>query len=277
MKNTLLILLLLVTFGYAGACNLADATLISVTPGPGTDTTINVRVCFGGGVTGTVNGADGDTRTIAFGWFSQSPTFSMTSFSPDTITGPYTGCKMPGASIGPLGPPFNDQETVFYSDPGYYGYEPCASTPFTCVTSTGLCGQISRNCIIFSFVVSEMPDSMRVFGVEGGGNAIAGCYPDSDMLLDFRTLRLDQESDPFYDVPEKEELEPRVISVGNGQIRVYSPAVGRFPIELITIDGRTVTVKSELQIGENTIYVDNLPRGILFTKIGRTYQKHLVL
>ena len=29
---------------------------------------------------------------------------------------------------------------------------------------------------------------MRVFGVEGGGNAIAGCYPDSDMLIDFGHL-----------------------------------------------------------------------------------------
>jgi hypothetical protein len=36
-----------------------------------------------------------------------------------------------------------------------------------------------------------MPDSVRVYGVEGGGNPVAGCYPDADMMINFTTLAVE--------------------------------------------------------------------------------------
>ena len=105
---------------FALACNLSVAgpTFI-VTPIAGTpDTMITFDVCIGGGVTGTTNGADGDTRTFSFGWYSTNSSFSVLSFSPSSVTGIFTGCTMPGSIVGPLGS-FGTQDNVFYFDPGY--------------------------------------------------------------------------------------------------------------------------------------------------------------
>ncbi len=172
------------------ACNLSQVgPNFTVTPGPGPDTTIAFQVCFGGGVTGTTNGANGDTRSIAFGWFDANPGFNVVSFLPLNITGASTGCTMPGNNFGAIpAAPYFTQGTVLYIDPGYYGIPPCVTTPFTCITSTAACGTVFQQCINFSFVVSQVPDSMRVFGVEGGGNAIAGCYPNADMLIIFNPV-----------------------------------------------------------------------------------------
>jgi hypothetical protein len=94
-----------------------------------------------------------------------------------------------------MGDPFFSEDNIFFIDPGYYGYQPCNSTPFQCVGSTAACGNISSQCITFSFVVNQMPDSLRVFGVEGGGNAQGGCRYESDMMIDLSTLPVD-----WYDV-----------------------------------------------------------------------------
>jgi hypothetical protein len=40
----------------------------------------------------------------------------------------------------------------------------------------------------YSVIVNDLPDSVRVFGAEGGGNPVAGCYPHADMLIDFTIL-----------------------------------------------------------------------------------------
>ena len=51
-----------------------------------------------------------------------------------------------------------------------------------------MCGNVYSQCTNFTFVTNVLPDSIRVFGVEGDGNPIAGCYPNSDMLINFNAL-----------------------------------------------------------------------------------------
>jgi hypothetical protein len=49
-----------------------------------------------------------------------------------------------------------------------------------------------------------MPDSLRLFGIEGAGNPVAGCYPNNDMLIDF-AIALNVDWGEFYltDLPGK--------------------------------------------------------------------------
>lgn len=145
---------------------------------------------MGWGVTGVANGADSDTRSISFGWKTHRTGFLIRAFSPDSVTSGrgFNNCTMPGTSIGAQGPPYNSQGTVLYIDPGYYGIEPCFTQPYACVISTPLCGNIGQTCTNFLFQVNKIPDSVRVYGVEGAGNPVDGCYPDADMNFDFTTL-----------------------------------------------------------------------------------------
>lgn len=188
MKNRfyLYLLFMLLFSNNLISCNLSSYTLKSITgTGPFTITT---TLCVGGGITGTTKGADNDTRSIAFSFYSSDPTFAISSFLPANITGSSSGCTMPGFSVGPLAAPFNSDGTIYYTDPGYYGIAPCTTTPFQCITSTALCGDVTSQCIDFIFTTNVLPDSIRAFGVEGGGNPIAGCYPDADMQIKFNSL-----------------------------------------------------------------------------------------
>lgn len=185
---SLALLLFLFPAGSVQGCNLTDLTLNSVTPGPGSNTTIVMTGCYGYGRTGAAKGADNDTRSVGFGWYSTDPLFSVVSFDPATMVGTFSGCTMPGYNLGPAGPPYNSQGTVLYVDPGYYGLPPCVTQPYGCVTSTAQCGDIGQQCVTYTFVVSGAPDSVRIFGAEGGGNPVAGCYPNADMMIDFTTL-----------------------------------------------------------------------------------------
>ncbi|MFN8398034.1 MAG: HYR domain-containing protein, partial [Bacteroidia bacterium] len=144
---------------------------------------ISVRLDVGSGRTGALLGADGDTRTIAFGFYKACTTLTVNSFSPNQITGTFTGCTMPGMNVGAQGAPFNSQETVMYVDPGYYGFGTCVTRPFECISTTALCGNVATHSYNFTFRTNIMPDSIRVFGVEGAGNPIGGCYPQTDLLL----------------------------------------------------------------------------------------------
>ncbi|MEM0996928.1 MAG: T9SS type A sorting domain-containing protein [Bacteroidota bacterium] len=145
--------------------------------------TIYTTVCIGGGLTGINTGAGGDTREIAFGFFSSTiDTINIITFSPMIITGDSTGCSWFGFDFMPQGAPFNSQATVGFID--LFG---CA-TGYQCINSTMLCGQAHAQCTQFTFTVDALPDSARVFGPEGAGNPVAGCYPDPDMLLDFTIL-----------------------------------------------------------------------------------------
>jgi hypothetical protein len=175
------------------ACNLSAISLCGIT-GSAPNISICLRVCSGYGRTGTTKGADNDTRSISFGWYDTPPAgFTINSFTPPNITSArgFSNCTMPGINIGPQGPPYNSAGTVIYVDPGYYGAPPCVTQPFGCVTSTALCGNAAQQCVNYTFVVNRMPDSVRVYGVEGGGNPVAGCYPDADMMINFTTLAVE--------------------------------------------------------------------------------------
>lgn len=144
---------------------------------------IGLRLDVGSGRTGVQYGADGDTRSITFAFYKACTTITVNSYSPSQITGAFTNCTMPGMNLGPQGMPFNSQATIIYLDPGYYGIPPCVNQPFACISTTALCGNVATNTYNFTFRTSIMPDSIRVFGVEGNGNPLAGCYPDVDMTF----------------------------------------------------------------------------------------------
>jgi hypothetical protein len=183
----------------AKACNLAEVTLCGVYKSPllnasfPADSMICLRLAVGWGKTGTQLGADSDTRSLSFGWSTHRPPFTIRAFTPDYITSGrgFSNCTMAGSNIGPQGPPYNSHGTVIYIDPGYYGFAPCVTQPFACVTSTALCGNIGQTFYDFRFQVNKIPDSVRVYGIEGGGNPIDGCYPDGDMSFNFTTLAVE--------------------------------------------------------------------------------------
>lgn len=177
-----LIFCFLLINAYSFSCNLSDLTLLSITgTGPYTTT---VRLCVGYGRTGATSGSDGATRTIAFGIY-RAGGITVSSFLPADITSPrgFALCTMSGVDIGAQGPPFNSDATIMYVDPGYYGVAPCVTQPFCCNTTTALCGNVAQGCINFTFVTNNCWDSIRVFGVEGDGNPVAGCMPNPDMIL----------------------------------------------------------------------------------------------
>jgi hypothetical protein len=170
------------------ACNLTDLTLNSVAPGPGENYTITLTGCYGYGMTGSTKGADSDTRTVALAWYSTSPAFQIVNFSPPDMVGTYSGCTMPGNNMGPQGTPYNSQGTLLYIDPGYYMIPPCVDQPYGCVSSTAMCGELGQQCVTYIVEVTMVPDSVRIFGAEGSGNPVAGCYPHADMMVDFTLL-----------------------------------------------------------------------------------------
>ena len=171
------------------ACNLTFTNLISLDLS-GPNPVVNARLCIGAGRTGPLNGADGDTFDFAWGFYGDNGgPVNILNFTPAAITSSFTNCTMLGYDVGAAPfPPFFSQGTLYYAM-DIYADPDCATGPgFTCITSSALCGPEHQQCINFSFTLSEVPDSIRVFGVEGGGNPSAGCYPNPDMLLDFTSL-----------------------------------------------------------------------------------------
>ena len=180
-----LFLLLLLLSSSTFACNLSELTNWSWTA-VGSEWRLTFRLDVGRGVSGVTRGADDDTRTISFATYGPG---TLLRFDPIDITGTVTGCTMPGFSMGPqLQAPFTCDNLLMYIDPGYYGYQPCLSTPFACVTSTAMCGNVGVESNVFNLYFDCMPDSLVVFGVEGNGGAVAGCFPNADMRLDFSTF-----------------------------------------------------------------------------------------
>lgn len=185
-KHTLLCLISLCLISLAQcilpssikACDRAELTLDSVVC-EGGNYRIYVELCLGGGITGTAKGADADTRTMGFGFYTSAASMAIHSFSPASITGDSSGISMPGAIVGPG--PFGTQEFLLYLDPN-------GSNGFMCVSSTNQCGNLHTQCDQYSFLVDVIPDSIRLFGAEGNGNAFGGCYPNSDMVISMTSI-----------------------------------------------------------------------------------------
>lgn len=162
----------------AVACDRSSVALDSVVCESG-NYRIYLSLCVGGGATGVMKGAGGDTRTFAFGFYSTNASMAVQSFTPATVTGDSTGTTLVGNNYGPIPTsPFFSQANVLYIDPG----DPAG---FMCTLSTNLCGNVHTQCNQYSFLVNAMPDSLRMFAIEGGGNPVGGCYPNPDMGIDF--------------------------------------------------------------------------------------------
>lgn len=158
------------------ACNLSQMSLDSVVCEAG-NYRIYLNLCLGGGILGATKGADNDTRTIAFGFYTSAPSMSVLNFTPSTITGDSSGVTMAGSDIGAVpSAPFGTQATIAYLDLG-------SPNGFMCTSTTGACGAPHSQCIQYSFLVDVLPDSIRLFGAEGNGLSTGGCYLNSDMLV----------------------------------------------------------------------------------------------
>lgn len=188
MKRRIIFLMVSISFPSV-ACHLSNFSLTNITSLGGGNYQIDAQLCIGGGITGVVSGAGSDTYDIAFGIYGPGGApVNIISYSPNLtpplLTSGFTGCEMPGYDIGPVGSsPFFTQATIYYVwDPFTY---PNCTNGFECVTTTALCGNVNQDCFNFQFVTDVLPDSIRVFGVEGSGNPVAGCMPDPDMLIDF--------------------------------------------------------------------------------------------
>jgi hypothetical protein len=156
------------------ACNLSYVQLDSVSDAGNGEWDIYVTACVGAGITGFSKGAAADTYTFAFVFYSSCvPNLTISQF-PTSVKGDSTGAAYVGINFGPTGPPFNAQAAILYLSPAYQ--------PFVCVGSAAACGLKHSQCDQYRFRVSDMPDSLRVLGFEGVGNAMGGCYPDADMM-----------------------------------------------------------------------------------------------
>ncbi|MEM1000481.1 MAG: T9SS type A sorting domain-containing protein [Bacteroidota bacterium] len=182
MKNflpKLLLIVLLAGFGLVGpnqsakACDRSSARLDSVIIGSGF-VDIVMTTFIGAGITGTQKGGDAPTRDFGFGFYGSAalaPVSFTTSVTSDTTGATYFSGIGPGA----LG-------TRFLLAYLFSGID------FTCVNVTSTCGNRHTDSVQVRVRTNELPDSIRVFGIEGAGNPLGGCYPDADMLLDLTIL-----------------------------------------------------------------------------------------
>lgn len=159
------------------ACDRSSLTLDSVTPAPGGTYYIYLRLCVGAGILGLTKGADGNTGRFLFSFSSSTPGFDVISF-PTSIQSDFTGMNYNGQSVGPVAP-FNATEGIFYNN---------STNWFACITSTVSCGAVNTECDQLRFQVNALPDSIRIYGIEGGDNLFGGCYPNLSMLIDFSNL-----------------------------------------------------------------------------------------
>ena len=176
LKTTLLSLiaaLFLLNASPVQACDRSEIALDSVVIGGGF-LDIYIQMNIGGGITGSSKGAGGDSHTFAFAYYG-SPTLAPITYTA-SVTSDSTGAVYPSFNAGTA---FGSRFTIGYISSG---------TPFACISTTASCGGRHTDIKQIHFRVNELPDSVRLLGIEGGGNPFAGCYPDGDMLIDFTTL-----------------------------------------------------------------------------------------
>lgn len=160
-------------FNLSHACDRSFITLDSMVFSGG-QYNIYITQNVGYGITGSVRGAGNSTFTFAYSFWG-SGSLSISAFTP-SVTSDFTTTTNNGLNVGPfLGSNF----TIGYVSPG---------TPFTCVSSTAGCGNVGTDVKQLVFTLNEIPDSLRLYGIEGSGNPVAGCFPDADMSVDFSTL-----------------------------------------------------------------------------------------
>ena len=173
--RVLLLALFLYTSWSGKACDMADVQLDSIVA-VGNEYDVYLTLCVGGGILATTLGADDMTTTFAFGFYSSTCSGLCISDFPPSVTGDSTGNTLMGVSVGPssIGPSQTDATIAYFANSG----------PFTCITSTVQCGHPHQQCDQYRFRMNAIPDSIRVFGIEGAGNPLAGCTYNADMMID---------------------------------------------------------------------------------------------
>lgn len=176
MKHLYTLLIpLLILFSFQGnikACHQSQFVLDSISF-DGTNYTVFTTFCIGAGV----GGGDDATTTFAFGIFG-SPSIQMVGYSPSSVTSDSTGCTSNASTFS--------SAPGIPSDTGIVFFPTSAVCPFACVNNLATCGSSYSDCHKIQFTFNELPDSIRLYGSEGNGNVVTGCY--QNMLLDFSVL-----------------------------------------------------------------------------------------
>lgn len=162
------------------ACNWSSFCLDSVRPAPGGGFDIYTTLCVGYGNNGTTVGAVGNTGRFLFSFASSTPGFGVSQF-PLAIQSDFTSVNYMGVNVGAQ-PAFNAQVALFYNN---------NSNWYTCRTNSISCGNPGIDCKAVHFRSNFLPDSIRVYGIEGGDNLTVGCYADPDMRITFAPTTFD--------------------------------------------------------------------------------------
>jgi hypothetical protein len=176
---------LLVMAPKANACNCSEFTLINYYyDTPNQEWVIETMLRIGSGLTGVTAGANDGTRNFAIGFYRAAmiPALSLNSWSPQGISNTNTvpNCSILSTNLAnPPGALIGARLGVFYLVPA------TCTNGFTCISSTGSCGNIACNDYPITFRTNQLPDSLRAFGIEGANSLTGGCYMDADMLITF--------------------------------------------------------------------------------------------
>lgn len=166
-------LLFLPSWSPVQACDRSDLTLDSLVQ-VGNEYDVYLTLCVGGGRLGANQGADNFTGDFALGFYSCQDTVNFSNFTP-SITSDTTGVTAVVSDVGPVAAaPFGTQGTLFFNSSGQQ---------LMCVQNSNQCGLPHTQCWQLVIRMDVVPDSIRVFGIEGTSNPAGGCT-GSDMVVD---------------------------------------------------------------------------------------------
>ncbi len=135
------------------------------------------QLCIGGGVLGIDRGAAADTRSFMIATYKNGSSITLSGATP-TLTSTETGVSMNGNIIN------GTLNSSTYGTTSGLAYIHLGGDPFTCVSSTALCGTPLADCFSIDLSSDVFLDSIKVFGIEGDNNPFAGCIDDEDLKID---------------------------------------------------------------------------------------------
>ena len=172
------------------ACDQSDFLLDSITF-DGTNYTVFATLCIGGGTLVAASGANAFTADFAIAAYGGAGT--IIGFTPPTLTSDTTLCPLTGGLAAAPPAPTGLSGT---GDPAtaYIVYQSLSFCPYTCISSTPICGLPHQDCNNLTITLSDFPDSLTAIGIEGQGNPANGCHRnfapgyDTTITIDFTIL-----------------------------------------------------------------------------------------
>jgi hypothetical protein len=248
MKKILLLSAILSLHYFSNAqCLNSNLSLVSISgTGP---YTVTVRLCVGGGKTGTTAGASHNTQEFAIGYYA-TQSVSISSFSPATFTAPYTNLLVTGVNFGQVGAPYLDPIFQYNTFLDYFPYQ--SPNIYQCISSTASCGNINQHCVNYTVVLNRFPRKIIAIGVEGESGTYLGCDGSPNMLIDLSTLPLKfsefkatkQNTNVLLNWKTENE-----VNVSNIELERSSDGIGFTKI---------VTIPAKNQAANDYSYIDNL-------------------